>query len=513
MKILDALRADPLLLALTVLLTLSAWAPLLVTPFLPLSDLHNNAAMASMLVDVARGKGTLGHYFHMSWVPVPYWTGYAIMALANAVGGVLFAAKVIVAVLAVALPLSVMRLLLALGRSPRLGLWAFAMFWEHNLYSGWVTYLLGMALAFVALAHLVEMETPRDALRVLLWTVLVALTHIQAVALLAVAGAGLTLLGLSRGKSLGLHVLALSGGALPVLPWVGHHLAPEGHASKVPFWFDWHPLVLKASRLFAYTFDHYLKDPPVWAPAFAFAVILCGPLVLAGLVRQRRTPGDPAGPIPRDEGVAAAIILLSCVALYAALPFEIRGPASHYHNYPRYATFALTALLLLPRPDLRGRRALWLAPGVIAALAMDATTFAQFRSFGVNSRPFLELFSKVPTGSRLLSLINVETDPACSYNPYNQFHSYLSAATKSYDPYMFHNDGNPLQYTPASEPPIPRWTVVTDQLDMAKHARYFDFILIQGLDRDPFRPGGRLAGSRVHVVGEGGIWRLYRIDK
>ena len=170
-------------------------------------------------------------------------------------------------------------------------------------------------------------------------------------------------------------------------------------------------------------------------------------------------------------------------------------------------------MLLLPRPDLRRRRALLLVPGVVAALAMDATTLDQFRRFAPHCRPFLDLFPAVPEGSRILPLINVETDPACSYNPYNQFHSYLSAATRSYDPYLFHNDGNPLQYTPGREPSIPRWPYVTDQLVMEKHAGSFDFILVQGLERDPFRSGGRLEKARVRRVAEGGIWRLYAIVK
>jgi hypothetical protein len=369
MKLFRALRGDPLLLALTVILTLAAWAPLAVTPFLPFPDLHNNSAAASMLVDAARGKGTLGYYYNVNWAPVPYWTGYVLMAAWSAVGGVLFAAKAMVAFLAVILPLSVMRLLIALGRSPRLGLWAFALVWEHNMYSGWVTYLLGMAIALVILALLVEMETLRDALVVLAWTVLVSLTHVQGVALVALAGAGITVLGVLRGKRLGLHVLALAGGALPVLPWVGRHLAPGGHVTKVPFVFDWHPLAMKAGRIFTYTFDHYPKEPEEWAPAFAFTLLLVGPLVLAGTARPRAVR-----PAHRDGGVVAAIVTISCVVLYAASPYEIRGPVNHFHNYDRYATFALLALLLLPRPDLRGWRALWLLPGLIAALAMDLTT-------------------------------------------------------------------------------------------------------------------------------------------
>ena len=505
MKLYSAFRDDRLLLTLTAMLTLAAWAPLFVTPFLPLSDLPNNAAAASMLFDAATGKGTVGEHYYVSLAPTPYWTGYIVMAAANAVGGVLFAAKAIVALLAIVMPLSVMRLLIALGRSPRLGLWAFAMFWEHNLYSGWVTYLLGMAIALYALARLIEVETLREGYHLLPWTVLAALTHAQAVALLAVAGVALTLRRGLRGRPMAPQVLALAGGALPVLAWARGHVSPSGNVASPPWTFDWHPGVVKAARLFTYTFDHYPREPAVWAPAFAFAAMLLCPLLVATLVRPRGGR--------RERTIDAAIITLSCVALYAALPFEIRGPMRHFHNYPRYATFILLTLLLLPNPDLRGWRALALVPGIVAAAAMDVTTLHQFQRFADHSRPFLRLMDAVPRGSRVLPLINVDSDPACAYDPYNQFHSYLTAATRSYDPYLFDNPSNPLQYTASHRLDAPPWAVATDQVSMERQGEQFDYVLVQGLARDPFEPGARLAGARVHLVAEGGIWRLYAVDR
>jgi hypothetical protein len=505
MKLYRAFRDDRLLRTLTVTLTLAAWLPLFVTPFLPLSDLPNNAAAASMLFDAATAQGTVGHHYHVSWVPTPYWTGYVVMAAASAVGGVLFAAKAIVALLAIVLPLSVMRLLIALGRSPRLGLWAFAIFWDHNLYSGWVTYLLGMAIALYALARLMEVETRYDGYRLLPWTVLVALTHAQAVALLAMAGVALTVRRGLRGRPMTPQLIALAGGAVPALAWVRSYFARREGAAAPPWAFDWHPWAVKAGRLYTYTFDHYPPQPAVWAPAFAFTVLILGPLFIATLIRPQSGR--------RERTVDAAIITLSCVALYATLPFEIRGPMRHFHNYPRYATFVLLTMLLVPNPDLRGWRALALVPGVVAAVAMDATVLHQFRRFADHSRVFLQLMDAVPRGSRVLPLINVDSDPACAYDPYNQFHSYLTAVTRSYDPYLFDNPSNPLQFTASHRPDTPPWAVATDQLSMERQGKAFDYILVQGLARDPFQPGARLAGAGVHVVAEGGIWRLYAVDR
>jgi hypothetical protein len=505
MKLLRVLRGDPLLLALTVILTLAGWAPLFLSPFLPFSDLHNNAAAASLLWDAATHKGTVGAHFYVNAYPVPYWTGYLFMAAASAVGGVLFAAKAIVALLVVALPLSVMRLMVALGRSPRLGLWAFALFWEHNLYSGWVSFLLGMALALYTLALLVEVASLYDALLVTLLTALVALTHLQALALVAVAGIGIAILG----QRIVLSAVALSGGLVAMLPWLTRHLVTGGAVTRVPWRFIFHPPSFKAAKLFTYTFDHFPAEPEVWAPAFAFAVLLVGPAAVASLVRQS---GRARVDASRVDG-AALWVLLSCVLLFAVLPYDIRGPVAHFHNYPRYATFILLTMLLLPRVDLRGRGALALVPGVVAALAMDLTVAAQLRRFSVNASPFLQVMAAVKPGSRVLPLLNNDADPACAYNPYNQFHAYLTAASKSYDPYLFEVDSAPLLYIPSRRIPAPTWTTAPSLVSVDVHGKLFDYVLVQGLTGDPFVPGARLGPAGVHVVAEGGIWRLYAFDR
>ncbi len=73
-------------------------------------------------------------------------------------------------------------------------------------------------------------------------------------------------------------------------------------------------------------------------------------------------------------------------------------------------------------------------PGVVAVWRLDVTGLHQLRRFGENSAPFLDLIRAVPRGSRVLPLINKDTDPACGFDPYNRFGAYLTAATRSYDP-------------------------------------------------------------------------------
>jgi hypothetical protein len=54
----------------------------------------------------------------------------------------------------------------------------FLLAWDHNLYAGWQAYGLGMAIGIVVLAKIIEVsDDPRAAVRVIPWSVFLALTH------------------------------------------------------------------------------------------------------------------------------------------------------------------------------------------------------------------------------------------------------------------------------------------------------------------------------------------------
>src|SRR5207302_1410167 len=157
-------------------------------------------------------------------------------------------------------------------------------------------------------AKLVEVEDVRGALRVAPFSLLVGLSHPQALAFLGVAGIAIAFTRRPLLRNLVTHAIALVGGLIVVVPWISSAL---------------------------------------------------------------RGPAPPS----------AAYVVLANVVLYLALPMAVRGPMSHWHTYPRYATFTLLAMLALPRPRLEGRRAWLLAPGIAAALFVDLAVLRQFRDF------------------------------------------------------------------------------------------------------------------------------------
>jgi hypothetical protein len=492
-------REDRFLAIATAVLVICAWIPLFVTPFLPFADLHNNVGSASLLWDTAFGHGLASNHYHVQFAPLPYWTAYLFIAAVKPILGPLWAAKALCGLIVVLLPLGTMRLLASLGRSPRVGLWAFALSWDHNLYAGWVTYLLGMSIALFTLAALIECDTWKRALRILPFAALIAMTHLQALAFFLMAGGLVAIAGRDRLRKVGHYTIIASGSLVSLGPWLLRRIqqGPPGQKVASAFTFEWHTPEHKISSLYKYTLDNNPTDLGEIATAVAFIVIVLGSLFLAGLPRR--------GPSEGGIGRVFAIFFTAAV-LYAFLPMAVKGPIVHWYTYPRYGSFILASLLLVPQARLRGRQALALAPGIGAALLMDYAVLQQFREFGKNARPFLEIIAAAKPDSSVLSLAGDNKDPACTLAPYEQFHAYIVATKSGYDGALFEQADNPLLYVKRLPKPgrgVP--------LSMEKHGQFYDYILVQGPSSDPFTKSPEDA-AKVTLVREAGRWRLYSVN-
>lgn len=490
-------RNDRLFALLFGVLLVCAWLPLTQTPILPFIDLQNNVGGASMIVEAMTG-GPMSKYFEVNWEPVPYWTCYLIMAVVSHVAGTLFAAKFVCGLLSLVLPLSAIRFLIATGRDHRQGLWAFLLVWDRNLYAGWVSYLLGMAIALYTLAWLVETTSWRSALRVTAMSGLVALSHAQALAFLAVAGITLVLTQKPSIKRIAIGALALSGGMVGAIPWILEMFknVPVNTVKQV-MTFKWDTPREKMTGFYDFTFGSFGGVFDTNIPVLVFGMLIIGPLMLAML---RRT-------MPRATIWPPLAITLSCVLLYLVLPFAIFGPIPHKHNYVRYGTFILLGLILIPKPRLDRSAFLALVPGIVLALLLDLHVARQLRDQSKRVEPFLDIIASIKPHSTILPVVNEYADPACQMAPYNQFHSYASGATRSFDPLFFDNKLTPILYKRQARPPFP----FNGKLDYEHFIRHYDYVLVQGLSRDPFHT--RTIIAPVQLVKEAGMWRLYRVGK
>lgn len=496
----QALMADPLLRWTTLVLLAAAMIPLFLTPFLPFSDLGINTASAELIWDTAAGVHPAATFYDVQFKPLPYWTTYGICAVLGKVFGPLMAAKMLTALILALVPLGTMRLLLALGRDPRLGLWAFAVSWEHNLYAGWMAMMFGVGLASFVLAWMLEAETVGDGARLAPYAALIGLTHVQATWLFGLAGGVLTFTSGPLRRRLAIHAVVFAGTLAVVVPWLLGQMLGGGGGGGASFTFEWHGPAHKLSQFFAYSLDNFSRRDAERAAAITLVVLVLGPLLL-GLL-PARAAGDRLSPV---------VLLAVAGGLYAFLPFAVNGPISHWYTYPRYSTVVLLWLLLIPRPQLRGWAAAAVLPGVLAALLMDVKAIEQFAAFGRRTRPYLDIIEQVPPKAAVLAVVldDNDPDPDLKLPPYHQFYAYITAFGHGYSPYLWGNNSIPLIYRPGISLPAPFWNGV---FSMDAHGKYYDYILVQGHQHgDPVAAAVGSDGTRARLIRERDRWRLYAL--
>lgn len=490
-----ALREDRLLLTLTALLTAAVVLPLFCCRVVPFIDLPHHAALGALLWDVAFHRhGAAAHYW-IDLTPVPYWTIYILLAVSERVFGVYAGTKLVLAVSILSVPLGAMRLCRALGRSPRLGLSAFLLAWDFNIYYGWLNHVLALGLALFLLAQILEIESPRDAM----WTwplgAFLALTHVLPLVFLVVAVALATAL---RPRAAFAHALALLAPGVTLLPWLAHVLSgPRVDPGAV---LD--PIDVRLQSLFKYTLGNGPVDPSaVRAEGVAFLVLLVGPLLLFLLPQQKG----------RGRFVAAAPIV-AALLLYFLLPLEVARPVAHWGTYPRFATPMLLGAMILPNPRLSGARALALAPSVVACLWTSTAVAAQFRAFDLETAPFYEAASMVPEGARLLPLCHDNTFKSARSAMGESLYGYVTALTGGYDPYLFDAPTTMVHYIKEAKPPNPGGFGRQPRLfSMKAYGDYYDYILVLGTTNDPVAADPRSATKTAVKIFEGGRFRLYEL--
>jgi len=499
LRIVQIFRADRPLAIAAGLCALVTLIPLFVTSFLPLVDMGSNIGAAGLLRETTFGHGIVAARYRVNWVPMPYWSGWAFMSLVSTVVGPFVAAKAIVAIGVLLLPLSVMRMLDALGRSPRLGLWAFLLAWDTNIYWGWVTFQIGLPAVIWLLARMIETKSWKGAAWLIPWSAFVALTHPHAVVLLGVAGGFLAIVRRPFWRSFGQSALAMSGLAV-MLPWlIGVMLGPRngGHVT-----FDSPTVAARVNELYHYTVDVLPTPGGQTLSALAFVLFLIGPAALAAL-----RPSEA----PRRVGAELALVLvLPAAALYFTLPFAINGAIEHWWTYPRFGTYILLGLLLLPVPDLRGYRALALTPGLVLVGALAVVRTQQFAAYHERTKPYLQIISAIKPNSSFLPLDFDFGWEGTREPTLGQLHGYAAAVRSVYDPHLFDNPQAPLLFRKRGQPPQVDWFHLRQSYSFEAQGRFYDYIVVHPIDQDPLGP---YRGRGVEWMKDAGQWRLYRVQK
>lgn len=495
----NCFRQDKRLAWATMLAALVCLLPLAASSAIPFIDLPHHVALSSLLWDAVFGLGSAREFFTINSIPTPYWSIYLILGPAIRVFGVYAGPKIITGLCIVLVPLSIMRLLVALGRSPYLGLLAFLAPWDFNLYFGWLNHVLGMALAFIALALLVEAKSARAAMRVWPWSVLLAITHILPFGFFGFMGLLVTLLRPgSRKKAIGIFGVAISLPILVLLPWLIRSIGPR--ATDPGFVFE--SFSTKIDRFFI----HSIGYGHITILARDVAMFAMGALVLIPLslwIFGRKFPGR--------TNRLAYVPFFAAAILYFTLPLAVARPVEHWGTYPRFATPMLLGLLFLPNPVWNRTQKWTLIPAFAALTGLSAIIFIQFRAFDAAVSPLYEIVARIPRGAKLLPLCYENRFPMLIAPLGESLHGYIVGQSGAFNPYLFNQPSLPIVRKTKTLPAPAGWGRNPAAFSIKQHAPHYDYILVQGLRRDPVTEAN-LGNKKVRKIFESGIYRLYAVQ-
>ena len=180
--------------------------------------------------------------------------------------------------------------------------------------------------------------------------------------------------------------------------------------------------------------------------------------------------------------------------------------------YERHGTFLLLTGLFIAAPLWnRNTRALT-GLALLLHMAWMLQMTQAHRAFGERSTPFLQIIEATPKDQAIIMITLNDNDPAIKRSPYNQFHAYVVAAKGGYDPFLFDNKSHPIVHRRRAAWKRPNWRRM-NRFSMEKHGKQYDYIIVQGLKKDPLKRYKNRPELSVHLEREAGRWRLYRVEK
>ncbi|MBK8255137.1 MAG: hypothetical protein IPK82_21055 [Polyangiaceae bacterium] len=472
--------------------------PIVATDILPFIDLPHHAALSRLWWDVLWGKPEATKHYVIDWMPMPYWSIYVLFAPLIRIFGALHAARILTAFCALCVPLAVLRFRHALGRSMAPGLLAFVIVVDFNLSFGWLNHVLGVALALFALAALVKADSPRRALSVWPWAVLLAFTHVLPFGFFGLAAALLTLVRPGpKKKAFATLLVALSLPSLALVPWLVRTLSQA--AVGKPSGAVYSSFATRVTHLFEYTLGGaQASDRGMLAAGLLFTFLIVLPLAALLLPREKATPLDRVSRAP----FAAATLL------YFTLPLSVARPVEHWGTYPRFASLMLLGVLIAVKPAISARRIfVYTIPAALLGLWLSVEITISFRRFSRDAAAFHEIAAHVPEGASLLPLAYHTAFEGTRHRMGESIHAYITADTGGYNPYLFGQPTNPVHYIKHAKLPAPEgWGRRPETFSMLIHGQRYAYLLVIGRADDPVP---EWIGLALEI--EADRYRLYKI--
>ncbi|HZR08088.1 MAG TPA: hypothetical protein VFA79_05865 [Myxococcales bacterium] len=478
--------------ALVALACAAAIAPLWSSELLPFQDAPQHLAAIRVLADFHAPGAGFEKWFEIDLMRLQYLGFYLPAAALAKVLGPDVACRVMLSLIALALPAAFWMLLGALGRDRRLAVFAPAVFHTLPLYLGFFNYLesIPAAIAVVALAERqLHDPTSRRAVAIGAGAAFLLWLHPSA---LAFAMSATALLALTSGRPLRRVRRVLA----PWLPatalfgvWAVHAaLARDGvgqAARTAPRW-----LPLRTRFLDLVHFGDVLPGRTDDLAVLALFGLFAAATVLG--IRRRR---PRAWRVP----LLAAVTLLA----YFAAPFDL-GYMSWIGQraIPFFILLAIASPLLAP-----GRVTSALCAAAVAVqIGYAVHLAAAWRAFDreAQATELDQVLAAAKPGKRLLGQIWEPGSAVVRFRPYMHFAAYYEVRRGGRAIFNFaETPWTPVRFRRGTEPRAEpqSWEWHPEWIDLSRAAAEEDYLLTRGSAPDP--------GGAFTLLAKAGSWSLY----
>lgn len=386
-----------------VLAIIPIWLP----PFPPLIDLPQHAAQIASLHALLNGDNAMAAVFRIDWF-TPYLGGMLLLYLASCALPLIMAAKLVVSLAVIALPVVTGMLLRAVGGDERLKWLAIPAGYSFAFYWGFLSFLVAVPLSLLLLWLTVPYERSLSfhrALGIAAFSLLLFFFHIIALGFGALIALAWIVARNYRQPARLLRCAAPFTAPLPLMAfWVFNLFQNNATVGEAPL--SYGPLHLKLAVLFN-------QLAGLDGMFFGVNLLVAATLALLPLLAGYRISSKPERWLP----------LLVGLIVYFSFPGEAANTSFIYH---RVAVYLVPLWLLLwDRPAQL--RPVWLLLIIGAIGIWIGVNAGRFSAFARDSMAFSSVLAKASPGKTMASLPLCKWTPHFAYPVYFHFASWYQA--------------------------------------------------------------------------------------
>ena len=472
----DEGRADgeaPAVRALLALLLVGALVPIWIAPVPPLQDLPNHLLKVDILRRWMRGEPEVREIYALNLKLLANYTCYAVLLLLAPFFSLINAARILLSLIVVGLPLSAYAFLKRVNpQNTLLALAVPALNFNLFLMMGNLNFCLALALLLLALRIFVAEggRAGRSHLGFAVAATVLYFTH--GFVFLILCGGVVALLALDFRPERGPRALGLVPGILSLATVVLGTLHSGGEAAGAlrPVFAPFEPGGLRTAHV-------WLVNPHGWGPDTPFAlawIVVIAACALGTLVASLRglRSGTALRGLLRQNPWLAIALALGAAGLLAPMQLQ-----EWYHLRARFSALtALTLLAAIRLPRGRGLRACVIVVCVVSALAIEARNTREFRLRGAQVQEYLSGVGAIEERASIISVENLEEGPKYRDNLHSW--AYYVIEKGGWSPYLHVQPSyNPLVYRVAPWHPEEGQPLGTEE-SIRRMAACYDYLLL-----------------------------------